>query len=147
MSLENQENIVTKSLTEVMEEAYKDLHTVLSQVEEVAFSLIDYVEKHLNRQEVRDEIHQSMELTLANAETIKKFDEELGKDLLDILSLLSFQDLTGQKLKKITRQLHAVEDSIADPNFVVSMKEEKLKGPGGGESQAAVDDLLAQLDM
>ena len=107
-----------------------------------------------------------------HAETVaelKAASSELGADLMEVMTALSFQDLTGQRIKRIVNALQQIERVVFDLYMTtgLSMKameehpekdaEEilqtsrerasKLKGPQSDTSQADVDDLLSQLGL
>jgi chemotaxis protein CheZ len=88
---------------------------------------------------------------------------------MSIMTILSFQDLTGQRIKRIVEALRKVEgivlDLVLSTGLVLKAREEEpdrelselreesrkkimtLRGPQGGVSQSDVDDLLANLGL
>jgi len=96
------------------------------------------------------------------AETIKELDEINSKgknDIMTIMTNLSFQDLTGQKLKKVIGSLSVVESKLleltlyfgfADPGAERVREQDgdpELKGPDHPDAldQDAVEKLLKEL--
>jgi chemotaxis protein CheZ len=90
-------------------------------------------------------------------------------DLTEIMTTLSFQDLTGQRIKRIIEALKHIEAIVFDvymsTGLIVKARDEqpeknmdeleqetqervtKLKGPQTDASQSDVDDLLSQLGL
>ena len=163
-------------------EASAQLGEVLRDTEAAAMSIMEIVEKQLELQA------ESAEL-IAAAEgpgmaRLAAINEELGSDLTTLLTTLSFQDITGQRIKKVVTALNSIERQVVDlyvasglvmdgaekdpakdaetlhaearqavADFRESRKQPEagsggsvLKGPDkNGVSQAAIDDMLAQL--
>ncbi|MDR2801234.1 MAG: protein phosphatase CheZ, partial [Desulfovibrio sp.] len=98
----------------------------------------------------------------------------LAGALTDIITDLSFQDLTGQRLKKLIGAIGTIRETVFDlyvstwlmlktreetperdleeiaaesRKTVEVIKNSELKGPQLGASQANVDDLLASLGL
>lgn len=163
-------------------EASAQLHEVLRDTEAAAMSIMEIVEKHLELQA------ESAGLIAAAGEAagmarLAAINDELGTDLTTLLTTLSFQDITGQRIKKVVTALNGIERQVVDlyvasglvmdgaekdpakdaqtlqdearqavADFRESRKQpeakggSELKGPDkNGVSQAAIDDMLAQL--
>jgi chemotaxis protein CheZ len=95
--------------------------------------------------------------------------EVLGQDLMTIMTALSFQDLTGQRIKRVIAAVKQIEsitfDLFVSTGLKIKAKEQNpekdmvqldaearqrvstLKGPQNESSQADVDDLMAQLGL
>ncbi|MDE5879355.1 MAG: protein phosphatase CheZ [Desulfovibrio sp.] len=162
-------------------EASAQLDEVLRDTEAAAMSIMEIVEKHLELQA------ESATLIAAAGEgeglaRLAAINDELGVDLTTLLTTLSFQDITGQRIKKVVTALNGIERQVVDlyvasglvmdgaekdpakdartlqdearqavADFRESRKQpeaggSELKGPDkNGVSQAAIDDMLAQL--
>ena len=168
-------------------EASAQLDEVLRDTEAAAMSIMEIVEKQLELQA------ESAELIAAAGEApdmvrLAAINDELGSDLTTLLTTLSFQDITGQRIKKVVTALNGIERQVVDlyvasglvmdgaekdpakdaqtlqdearqavADFRESRKQPEAGGegkPGGSElkgpdkngvSQAAIDDMLAQL--
>ncbi|MBD5646927.1 MAG: protein phosphatase CheZ [Desulfovibrio sp.] len=168
-------------------EASAQLDEVLRDTEAAAMSIMEIVEKQLELQA------ESAELIAAAGEApgmarLAAINDELGSDLTTLLTTLSFQDITGQRIKKVVTALNGIERQVVDlyvasglvmdgaekdpakdaqtlqdearqavADFRESRKQpqaggetkaagSELKGPDkNGVSQAAIDDMLAQL--
>ena len=164
-------------------EASAQLDEVLRDTEAAAMSIMEIVEKQLELQA------ESAELIAAAGEApgmarLAAINDELGSDLTTLLTTLSFQDITGQRIKKVVLALNGIERRVVDlyvasglvmdgaekdpakdartlqdearqavADFRESRKQpegkpggSELKGPDrNGVSQAAIDDMLAQL--
>jgi chemotaxis protein CheZ len=102
-------------------------------------------------------------------EDLRAGQQALGEDLMEIMTTLSFQDLTGQRIKRIVSALQQIEKVVfelymstglsmkaLEQNPEMSVEEirqtskaraTELKGPQAGASQSDVDDLLSQLGL
>lgn len=157
---------------ELFSEASDQLDSILKTTEKATENIMDIVEQL-----------QSMQMAVANivkgfeSGGVKKEDrrqlgeinEKLGNDLMSIMTTLSFQDLTGQRIKIIINTIKKVEQIVLnlymstglklkareeepekdldqlDHDAQVKMSE--LKGPQDKTDQSAVDDLLGQLGL
>lgn len=160
-------------------EASTQLSAVLDATEEATGQIMDVVEKHLDLQVESSDIIAAIQAGTASPEQIARLaaiNGDIGTDLTQIMTSLSFQDLTGQRIKKVVSALTRIEATVlelylssglvikgreADPHKNIgvlqdeakqAMKQLKdphaaLKGPQAGTSQANIDDLLAQLGM
>jgi len=144
---------------ELMDEASQRLDQVIQATEKATFEIIDLVERsmsvpdellHLFRDSVRDPAVQEQASALCR---------KLSQDMVEIMTCLSFQDLTGQRIKRVIDMLGKVRDMVAElyvsTGLLVKAKEkapaqplEELKKDAKDKvSQSDVDDLLAQLNM
>ena len=130
------------------------------------------VERQLDLQEESDKllaIAVDQPLTPEQAKRLGDINSSLGDDFTQILTALSFQDLTGQRIKKIISALEKIETTAFDlfistglalkahkeepGNDMETIKSEakqlvsELKGPTRNTNQNDVDDLLAQLGL
>jgi len=100
---------------------------------------------------------------------LRQVNGDLGADLMRIMTTLSFQDLTGQRIKRIIEAIKKVEAIVFDlylstgiqlkaraeaPDRAIAELEAEakekvsaLKGPQTKVKQGDVDDLLAQLGL
>lgn len=158
---------------ELFSETSDQLDAVLQTTEKAAVEIIDIVE---NLQELQGSVakivkgFESGGVTKADREKLKEINSTLGNDLSTIMVTLSFQDLTGQRIKiiinsirqveKIVREVmlstglmiqHRAEDPEKDvEKMSVDAKTEassKLQGPAADTNQGDVDDLLASLGL
>lgn len=157
---------------ELFDEASKQLDEVLRTTEEATNEILGIVEK---QQDLQPEANELIELASKNALTesqAKRLAElKLGvdDDLIKILTALSFQDLTGQRIKKIITTLEKIESAAYNlfmstglavkahkqesQQEVTKIKEEtnqvvsELKGPTRDTDQKDVDNLLAELGL
>ncbi len=132
-----------KELTKVIHECYELIDAAVKHTEESAHELLAVVEKQLDNHTEREETILFPGLAPEVKNKISALDEELKKDLTESLSLLSFQDLVGQRLKKVVAKLEQVESSIHNKVSLIEREEEKLTGPREDTDQGNIDDLLA----
>lgn len=153
-------------------EASTQLAQVLAATEQATVDIMDVVEKQMDLQaEAASLIEQAragndVEGALARLAALNTL---LNDDMSSIMTSLSFQDITGQRIKKIVTALTAIEDTVVElylsTGLLMKAREEKpekdideiqreteqtvseLKGPVTGVTQENIDDLLAQLGM
>lgn len=160
------------STEELFSEASQQLDDILSTTEEATVSIMDVVEKHLELQSKSTELLAGLRRTRKSNLAIRELidiNDALGQNLVQIMTSLSFQDLTGQRIKKIINALKAIETTVfelylstgltlkareeAPDKDIKSIREEskarvsQLKGPQRESSQQDVDDLLGQLGL
>ncbi|WP_029894947.1 protein phosphatase CheZ [Desulfohalovibrio reitneri] len=169
---------VSKSETdEIFSETSDQLDRILQTTEEATVQIMDIVEKHLELQaESATLLHQLKDGELDGEgrakealESLIQSNQELNQDMMQIMTTLSFQDLTGQRIKRVISALKQVEqitfELFMSTGLKLRAKEEnpdvdmnalenetrqrvsKLKGPQNGASQDGVDDLLSQLGL
>lgn len=118
------------------------------------------------------DVPEKSQAELARLDTLN---QELEQNLTNIITDLSFQDLTGQRLKKVVAAISSIRETVFDLYMstglmmktreetpekdlneiaeesrrkVKEIKNSELKGPSkDGASQADVDDLLASLGL
>ncbi len=97
-------------------EASDQLDEVLKTTEAAAMSIMGIIEKQLELQEER--VNLLAELREQPSRTklgrLNALNSELGEDLLTLLSTLSFQDITGQRIKKVMTALNAIESQVLE---------------------------------
>jgi chemotaxis protein CheZ len=109
------ENSATDAL---FHEASTQLGEVLKTTEDATMSIMGVVEKHL---ELQAECSNLLKEMLSGARTTKKRKERLkeiidfwGQDLTNVLTTLSFQDITGQRIKKVVNALNQIERRVVE---------------------------------
>jgi len=158
---------------ELFSETSDQLDAVLQTTEKAAVEIIDIVEKLQELQGSVDTIVKGFEsggVTKANREKLRDINETLGTDLSNIMVSLSFQDLTGQRIKKIINSIRQIEKIVREvmlsTGLMIQQREvepekdfealsqeaksqatSKLQGPTEGTNQNDVDDLLASLGL
>lgn len=159
------------STDEIFSEASRQLGEILVTTETATESIMTVVEKHLERNAqsmaILDRIGASADAE--DVAVLRSGAETLDQDLMEIMTTLSFQDLTGQRIKRIVTALQQIEKVVFELYMAtgLSMKamaenpdqpvEEirqaskarasELKGPQPDSSQSDVDDLLSQLGL
>ncbi|MDC0335554.1 protein phosphatase CheZ [Pseudodesulfovibrio sp.] len=158
---------------ELFSETSDQLDAVLKTTEKAAVDIIDIVEKIQNLQGIVATIVKGFEsggVTKKNREKLKEINGTLGNDLSTIMVTMSFQDLTGQRIKKIINAIRQIEKIVREVMLATGLmiqqhKDEpekdietlskdaksqatsKLEGPTEGTNQGDVDDLLASLGL
>jgi len=142
---------------ELMAEASERLDQVIQATEKATFEIIELVECNMN---APDEIHCLVSQHVpdgAAKEEAAALCQKLSRDLIQIMTCLSFQDLTGQRIKRVIDMLGRVRDMIYElylsTGILMKAKEKEPEQPleelrkdaKAKVSQSEVDDLLAQL--
>ena len=157
---------------ELFSEASDQLDAVLRSTEQAASQIIDTVEQLQEMSTVVSRIVAGFEsggVTKEDREKLKEINGELGNDLTRIMLAMSFQDLTGQRIKRIITALQKAEEIVRqvivttglmirgreeEPEMDFEALEEEAKtkaaeltGPKEDTDQGDVDDLLAQFGL
>ncbi|OEU67526.1 MAG: hypothetical protein BA863_04590 [Desulfovibrio sp. S3730MH75] len=157
---------------DLFNEASDQLDAIMRTTEKATQDIMDIVEKLQETQFALADIIKSFESGGVKKEQRTKLGEinqDLGTDLMTIMTTLSFQDLTGQRIKIIVDTIKSVEKIVLDLYMSTGLKikaREKtpeksleeldqvaevqmsdLKGPTERSDQGEVDDLLASLGM
>ncbi len=153
-------------------EAADQLDKILQTTEEATTQIMDIVEKHQSMQADANKILHSLKsggVTKEQLTSLREISDDLNQDLMQIMTVLSFQDITGQRIKRIIEAIKKVEGIVFDLYMTTGIKlkaretmpdknieelemeaKEKitqLKGPQLETNQSDVDDLLAQLGL
>lgn len=133
-----------------MPNAVDQLQMVIERTEAAANKTMNIVEKYIL---TMDDVSSHLRNITGPEESVaylKSFKNSLEDDLTEILTTQSFQDLTGQTIKKVITLVGDIESELVRliATFGVKMeptKEATYYGPGTGAdkvSQEGVDDLL-----
>ena len=161
-------------------EASSQLDEVLKDTESATMIIMEIVERHLDLQEQNATQLADLRSNGADAAAIaglEAYNQSLGEDLTAVLTALSFQDITGQRIKKVVSALNQIETMVVelyvssglildgaekDPSKNVQELQDEarkavkefnqgrsdLKGPDkAGATQGAIDDMLSQLGL
>ena len=148
-------------------EATDKLQWVIEKTEEAASRTISVVEKHLGYQEKTSKIitqiekcfeknHIPTDLDEKDLAYLKNMNQDLPKDLMEILIAQDFQDLTGQIIKKVIRLIADIENQLVKilqifgvklesgpkPDVLVEPPIKKKEQVVSGQTE--VDDILKQ---
>ncbi len=131
-----------------MPNAIDRLNLVMQKTEEAAHRTITIVEKHLlSLDEFSDKVRvlQGPDDSIAY---LKSFRNRLEDDLTDLITTQSFQDITGQTIKKVIKLVGELEEELIR---LISTFGVKIESGGLDErrvqeivSQSGVDDLLKE---
>jgi len=160
------------SADKLFNEASQQLDEILTTTEQATMEIMEVVEKHMELQSQAQELLKGLRKTRKSNPAIQELidiNDELEQSLMRIMTSLSFQDLTGQRIKKIIRALKSIEGIVFElymsTGLAIKAKQSQpekdleeiqqeskkrtseLKGPQVGASQDDIDDLLAQLNM
>jgi chemotaxis protein CheZ len=156
----------------LLTEATDQLDEIMRSTEDATVRIMDIVEKHQEMIKKSGELLRTFRSGGATKEAVNQLldlQEMHEADLTEIMTTLSFQDLTGQRIKRIIEALKHIEAIVFDvymsTGLIVKARDEqpeknmdeleqetqervtKLKGPQTDASQSDVDDLLSQLGL
>ena len=104
-------------------EASEQLSAVLAQTEKAADDIMEVVERHMETQARTAEILAKAGkagrtgkrgIASEDFEWLRKTNEQSGEDLNNVLISLSFQDLTGQRIKRAIKALQEIESTVVE---------------------------------
>lgn len=128
--------------------AVDKLQFVIDKTEEAAHKTMGVVEKYILRM---DELASHVRKVEGPADTVaylKSFKNALEDDLTEIITTQSFQDITGQTIKKVIRLVNDIEEELVRliATFGVKLESGAHMPEVAPErvSQAGVDDLLKE---
>lgn len=122
--------------------AVDKLQYVIDRTEEAANKTMSVVEKYILRM---DELSAHLRKVEGPPETVaflKEFKNGLEDDLTEILTTQSFQDLTGQTIKKVITLVHDLEEELVRLISIYGLKVE-----AGAREPAAVAEKVSQTDV
>ncbi len=131
-----------------MPSAIDKLQFVIEKTEEAANKTMGIVEKYILSMDDLSTAVRNIKEPQESAEYLKKFKNELEDDFTEILTTQSFQDLTGQTLKKVITLVGDIEEELVSLIATFGVKTDQA---GKSEavtaesvSQEGVDDLLKE---
>jgi len=162
-----------KEAEHLFNETSDQLDAILRTTEKATLDIMTVVEKHLDQmpqiEEICKKLKKQNSLTPEEGFTLLAWQKSLNQDLLAIMTSLSFQDLTGQRIKKIVDTLRTIEEQVVNlylsSGLSIKTKEEhpekdfqsikqeaqvkmsELKGPQEKVKQEDVDALLQELGL
>ncbi len=98
-------------------EASDQLGEVLKTTETATMNIMEIVEKHLELQAESAKLLAAVRENTATPDQTARLVEinrQLGDDLTSLLTALSFQDITGQRIKRVVTALNKIEDSVVE---------------------------------
>ncbi|MDA8168195.1 MAG: protein phosphatase CheZ [Nitrospiraceae bacterium] len=135
--------------THEMPSAVERINYVIEKTEEAANKTMSIVEKYtLSMDEFAGHIR-TLKEPEGTVEYLRKFKNSLEDDLTEVLTTQSFQDLTGQALKKVIELVKDIEDELVRLITTFGLKLDTggvaVRQSAEKVSQAGVDDLLKDL--
>ena len=146
-------------------EASDQLEEIVKATETATVKIMDVAEKDQELLTRARELVSQLE-NGSTANELKKIIDELYQDTLEIITACAFQDITGQRVKKVVNAIQTVEakllELLVETGVKIKEKQEGvtpeleqkaqqamdlLKGPDGKVSQDDVDSLLEELGL
>lgn len=126
-----------------MPTAVDKLQLIIASTEDAANKTIEIVDKYLMRMDTLDKHIKSLDASSEAAQYLREFRDELENDMASILMTQSFQDLTGQTIKKVIRLVTDLEGELVKLVATFGVKAEK----GGAKEAEPVPDQVSQADV
>jgi len=98
-------------------DASEQLSEVLKQTEEAANNIIEMLEKHIELQALATEFLEKAHkgrITPMEWERLREINATLNEDLAALMTTMSFQDLTGQRIKKAVAAIKQLESTVLE---------------------------------
>lgn len=106
---------VCNSANDLFAEAGEQLDEVVKATESAAMSIMEIVEKQLELQaESESIIGRGKEITPDEFVRLHAINASLSSDLTSLLTILSFQDIAGQRIKKVMGALKEIEQRVLE---------------------------------
>ncbi len=168
----------TQGTQKLFSDTSEQIEEIMRTTLEATESIMATAEKLLQQQEEAGAIIAALQVAPKDEAQVAKLDalnSALEASLTEIITSLSFQDLTGQRLKKVVAALTAIRETVFDlymstglmlksreetpekdiavlaeesKRKVKEIKQYELQGPSrSAASQSDVDDLLASLGL
>lgn len=161
----------------LFQDASEQLSAVLEQTEQATVTIMETIEKHMDLQAENDELLQKARAGAPDWERMTAINQTFMDDSISMMTTLSFQDLTGQRIKKVVSAMRQLEATVLElylssgllmkgyeqgkdiadleqntrqsvAKLRQQVESEGLKGPSkDGNSQNDIDDLLAQFGL
>lgn len=153
-------------------EASDQLGAILTSTESATVQIMDIVEdfqENLAKTTTLVDSFRSGGASKKAVEELAAMNAQANEKMTEIMTALSFQDLTGQRIKRVIQALQHIERIVFEVYMSTGLLEKardqrperdmdemeaearqrvsELKGPQAGASQNDVDDLLSQLGL
>lgn len=106
-----------KKTTALITEASSQLDEVIKATESAAMNIMTIVEKQFELARQSTELISKLQSDLPQNDALHRLGEindQLVNDLTEVLTSLGFQDITGQRIKKVMTALKTIEQSVLD---------------------------------
>jgi len=167
-------NVIAEDPNELFSRASNQLDAILQTTESATVRIIDTIENLQSLSDTLADIVKSFErggVSKSEREKLAEINSTLSQDLMAIMTTLSFQDLTGQRIKIIIETIKKIEKIVLDVYMTTGLmikarteapeeesdfqhlqakardKLTELKGPQLDSTQGSVDDLLSSLGL
>ncbi|MBU1040173.1 MAG: protein phosphatase CheZ [Proteobacteria bacterium] len=166
--------VLNEDPNELFSQASNQLDAILQTTETATVKIIDTIENLQTMSDTLADIVKSFEtggVSKADREQLSRINSSLSQDLMSIMTTLSFQDLTGQRIKIIIETIKKIEKIVLDVYMTTGLmikaraeapdskadfthlqaqaktKLSELQGPQLDSTQGSVDDLLASMGL
>ena len=100
-----------------LQRIYKEISSTTAAPDQAAVAILEVVEKNMDLQVESQRLIKSVragEASPADLERLEQINGTLGEDLSSIMLSLSFQDLTGQRIKRAVAALKEIESTVVE---------------------------------
>ena len=101
----------------LFQEATLQLQEVIETTEKATMTIIEIVERDLSLQAELNDAIAAVRADGASDDKLERLEAlstKMGNDLTNLMTSMSFQDLTGQRIKKVVNALQKIEKSVVD---------------------------------
>ena len=127
-----------------MPNAKDKLEFVIKSTEEAANKTMGIVEKYITSMDTLSGHINKLQKPAESVQYLKSFQAELEEDMNAVLMTQSFQDLTGQTIKKVIALVSNLERELVELIATFGVKLESITEP---EQQAVVSEKISQSDV
>lgn len=131
-----------------LDAASDELYKVIKNGENATLKIMDIVESQMDKlSSKQEEIENCKDDVPEMADKINSFFEDLNNDLLKIMTALSFQDITGQQLKKFIDFINNIEGILADIYHSSEEEQENQEKENTSSTENKKTDTSSQNDV
>lgn len=147
-SASTEEDSVAAKSEALFTEASDQLNEVVKATENAAMDIMDIVEKQLEQTEADGELLKELDgkIPAKTLARLRQSNARLAADLTSVLTALSFQDITGQRIKKVMSALAAIENSVVDLYLSSGLAMDAAEKNPGKSAQAIKSDTRKAME-
>ena len=123
--------VLSEDPDELFTRASNQLDAILQTTESATVKIIDTIENLQTLSDTLAGIVKSFEkggVSKAERESLAEINNTLSQDLMSIMTTLSFQDLTGQRIKIIIETIKKIEKIVLDVYMTTGLDRPRSKG-------------------
>ncbi len=99
---------------QLFSETSEQLRQVVEFTEQATNSIMQHIERHLEYSDTVMEYLKQSDISPDQVEEMRNYNNQLSMDLTDMMTTLSFQDITGQRIKKAANAIKKIEKMLLE---------------------------------